>query len=156
MRVLSWLHVGPPPAAHSSTLARELNVSDPTVSDAIAALVRKGLVVRTPDPQDRRRHELSLTPAGRKTAVQLARWTAPAEIATSKLDRDEAERLLDSLLAVIARLHDAQMLPVTRACSTCLQLETIQADGRSYRCKVYDIPMTIPDLRVDCADHVTA
>ncbi|OBH60063.1 MarR family transcriptional regulator [Mycobacterium sp. E2479] len=152
--MLSWLYVGPPPAARSTALARELNVADPTVSDAIAALVRKGLVVRTPDPDDRRRHGLVLTPAGRKTATELARWTAPAEIATSKLDRSEAERLLDTLLVVMAKLHDAQMLPVVRACSTCVQLETSQTGARSYRCKFYDTPMSISDLRVDCADHV--
>ncbi|WP_082109681.1 MarR family winged helix-turn-helix transcriptional regulator [Mycobacterium sp. UM_Kg1] len=156
MRVLGWLHVGPPPAAHPTTLARELNVTDSTVSDAIAALIRKGLVVRTPASHDRRRHDLSLTPEGRRTAAQIARWTAPAEIATSRLERAEAEQLLDTLLAVLARLHDAQMIPVTRACSTCTQLETVHADRRSYRCKVYDTPMTIPELRVDCADHVPA
>lgn len=155
MRVLSWLYVGPPPVARSTTLARELNVADPTVSDAIAALIRKGLVVRTLDPGDRRRHDLALTRAGRKKATELARWTAPAEVATSRLDRAEAEQLLDTLLLVMAKLHDAQLLPVMRACSTCVQLETIQTDTRSYRCMFYDTPMTISDLRVDCADHVT-
>nr|CRL72866.1 dehydrogenase [Mycolicibacter nonchromogenicus] len=45
---------------------------------------------------------------------------------------------------------------VATALGVLLLNETIQADGRSYRCKVYDIPMTIPDLRVDCVDHVTA
>lgn len=156
MRVLGWLFVGPPPAARGTTLARELNVADPTVSDAIAALIRKGLVIRTPDPADRRRHDLVLTPAGRKTAAELSRWTAPAEIATSKLDRAEAEQLLDSLLLVMAKLHDAQMLPVVRACSTCVQLETTGTDTRNYRCAFYDTPMAVADLRVDCADHVRA
>lgn len=154
MRVLSWLYVGPPPAARSTTLARELNVADPTVSDAIAALIRKGLVLRTPDPDDRRRHDLVLTQAGRKTAAEVSRWTAPAEIATSKLDRVEAEQLLDTLLLVMAKLHEVQLLPVVRACSTCVQLETTQTDIRSYRCRFYDTPMSISDLRVDCADHI--
>jgi DNA-binding MarR family transcriptional regulator len=156
MRVLSWLYVGPPPAARSTTLARELNVADPTVSDAVAALIRKGLVVRTPDPHDRRRHDLLLTPAGRKTASELSRWTAPAEIATSKLNRVEAEQLLDTLLLVMSKLHDVQLLPVVRACSTCVQLETTGTDTRGYRCRFYDTPMAVSDLRVDCADHVTA
>lgn len=155
MRVLVWLFVGPPPLARSTSLARELNVSDPTVSDAIAALIRKGLVARTRDPLDRRRHDLTLTQAGRRTAATLSRWTAPAEIATSKLDRLEAEQLLDTLLLVIAKMHDAQLMPVVRACSTCTHLETTLADNRSFRCKVYDIPMAISDLRVDCADHVS-
>jgi DNA-binding MarR family transcriptional regulator len=155
MRVLVWLFIGPPPAARSTTLARELNVADPTVSDAIAALIRKGLVMRTRDPHDGRRHDLVLTQAGRKAAVGLSRWTAPAEIATSKLDRVEAEQLLDSLLVVIAKLYDAQLLPVVRACSTCAQLETTDAGTRSYRCRFYDTPMEVSDLRVDCAEHIT-
>jgi DNA-binding MarR family transcriptional regulator len=156
MRVLGWLYVGPPPAARSTALARELNVADPTVSDAIAALIRKGLVVRTPDPSDRRRHDLVLTVHGRKTAAELSRWTAPAEIATSKVDRAEAEQLLDTLLAVMAKLHDVQVLPIVRACSTCVQLETSGTSTRSYRCLFYGTPMTVSDLRVDCADHLTA
>ncbi|OBI15851.1 MarR family transcriptional regulator [Mycobacterium sp. E2497] len=155
MRVLIWLFVGPPPAARSTALARELNVADPTVSDAVAALVRKDLVVRSPDPDDRRRHHLVLTQVGRRAAAELSRWTAPAEIATSKLDRVEAEQLLDNLLLVIAKLHGAQLLPVVRACSTCAQLEITSVESRSYRCKFYDTPMHIDDLRVDCAEHVT-
>jgi DNA-binding MarR family transcriptional regulator len=156
MRVLVWLFVGPPPAARSTTLARELNVADPTVSDAIAALIRKGLVVRSRNPHDGRRHDLVLTQSGRKAAAEVSRWTAPAEIATSKLDRVEAEQLLDSLLLVIAKLHDAQLLPVVRACSTCAQLETTEAGTRTYRCRFYNTPMSVSDLRVDCVEHVTA
>lgn len=155
MRVLGWLFVGSPPAARSTILARELNVADPTVSDAIAALIRKGLVLRTPDPGDRRRRALVLTAEGRRTAAELSRWTAPAEIATSKLDRAEAEQLLDSLLVVMGKLHDAQMLPVVRACSTCGHLGTTGSEPRSYHCLRYDLPMTVSDLRVDCVDHAT-
>jgi DNA-binding MarR family transcriptional regulator len=155
MRVLTWLFVGPPPIARSTALARELNVADPTVSDAIAALIRKDLVVRRKDPDDGRRHDLVLTQAGRRAAAELSRWTAPAEIATSKLSRIEAEQLLDSLLQVMAKLNETQLLPVVRACTTCVQLETARADNRGYRCKFYDAPMSVSDLRVDCADHVT-
>ena len=150
MRVLGWLHVGPPPLARSGALARELNVADPTVSDAIAALLRKGLIQRRPDPSDGRRHDLVLTAEGRRVAGDLARWTAPAEIAISRLDDATAESLLTSLLEVLARLHDANLLPVIRACSTCVFLGR-EDDG--YRCLVDGAPMTTADLRVDCVDH---
>jgi DNA-binding MarR family transcriptional regulator len=135
-------------------LARELDVAEPTISDAIAALIRKGSVARTRDPRNGRRHDLVLTQASRKTGAELSRWTAPAEIATSKLDRIGAERLLNSLLVVIAKLHDAQLLPNARACSTCAQLETIEAETRSYHCVFYATPMSVAELRVDCAEHV--
>ncbi|TGD84017.1 MarR family transcriptional regulator [Mycolicibacterium sp. CH28] len=156
LRVLSWLHVGSPPAARSTALARELNVSDPTVSDAIGALTRKGLVERRRDPRDGRSHQLVLTAAGKHTAAAIHRWTAPAEIATSKLDRVEAERLLDSLIAVMGQLHLAGLMPVSRACSTCVQLGVGPGSPRGYHCLFYDTPMTVADLRVDCVDHVSS
>ncbi|MBX5488458.1 MAG: winged helix-turn-helix transcriptional regulator [Mycolicibacterium hassiacum] len=152
LRVLGWLHVGPPPPARSSALARELNVADPTVSDAIAALIRKGLVQRRTDPRDRRRQDLELTREGRAVAADLARWTAPAEIATSKLDAAAAEGLLQALLEVLARLQELDLLPALRACSTCAFLGPRDDDGR-YRCLVDGSLMTVADLRVDCVDH---
>ena len=65
MRVLARLYAGPPPQALTSELARELGVSDPTVSDALAALRRKGLVERSVDPADRGAEVLRLTASGR-------------------------------------------------------------------------------------------
>jgi len=44
LRVLDWVYFGSPPAARSTALARELNVTDPTVSEALNALTRKGLI----------------------------------------------------------------------------------------------------------------
>jgi DNA-binding MarR family transcriptional regulator len=156
MRVLAWLYVGPPPSARSAALALELNVSDATVSDAVSALLRKNLVTRRRDPLDGRSQQLVLTPAGRRTAAIASRWTAPAEVAASRLDRAEAETLLDSLVKLIAKLHDAELVPVSRACSTCVQLEILDPEHRRYWCKFYDTPLPVGELRVDCVDHVAA
>lgn len=156
LRVLSWLHVGPPPEARSTALARELNVADPTVSDAIGALIRKGLVERRRDPSDGRSHQLVLTAAGRALAPNIYRWSARAEIAVSKLERAEGERVLDSLLQILASLHQAELLPVARACTTCVLLEVVGQEPRAYRCSYYGIAMQTSDLRVDCADHLAA
>jgi DNA-binding MarR family transcriptional regulator len=154
LRVLAWLYTGPPPPARSTALARELNVADPTVSDAIAALVRKDLVVRRRDAGDRRSHQLVLTSAGRRTATRISRWTAPAEIAASHLDRAETEQLLDTLVQLIAKLHQAHLLPISRTCSTCAQLQTLETQPRSYRCSFYNTDMAVAELRVDCAEHL--
>lgn len=47
-----------------SDLAEVKNISRPAVSQAVDALVLKGLVTRTPDAQDRRHIRLALTEAG--------------------------------------------------------------------------------------------
>ena len=98
-------------------LARELDVSDPTVSDAVGTLRRKGLVGQVQEPGDRR-HRLSLTRAGQQVAQEVSRWTAPAEVATAGIDRAEDEQLL-ACCHVLERMHSAGLVGVTRACTTC-------------------------------------
>lgn len=156
MRVLVWLYLGPPPPARSTALARELNVSDPTVSDAVSALLRKNLLIRRRDPLDGRSQQLVLTPSGRRIAASASRWTAQAEVAASRLDRADAETLLDGLVKLIAKLDDAELIPVSRACSTCAQLEILDARQRKYWCTFYDTALPVDELRVDCVDHVAA
>ncbi|MGN7797538.1 MarR family winged helix-turn-helix transcriptional regulator [Leifsonia sp. 22587] len=48
-----------------SDLARMAQVEPQTMSRTVDRLVREGLVTRTPDPGDRRRHVLAITDAGR-------------------------------------------------------------------------------------------
>lgn len=156
LRVLVRLHLGPPPEALAGELAREFDVADPTVSDAIAALRRKGLVSRSADPADRRRHVLLLTESGRQVARAVARWTAPAEVASSRLERADAEALLSTLLDLLAGLHAAGLLSVARTCTTCAHFERVRVAGQraaAYRCAYYDYRMSPSDLRVDCAEH---
>lgn len=47
-----------------SELAEARNISRPAVSQAVEALVQKGLIARSPDPRDRRYIQLALTPSG--------------------------------------------------------------------------------------------
>lgn len=154
LRVLARLYVGPPPEPLSRELAREFDVSDPTISDALAALRRKGLIESAPDPADRRRQVLRLTAAGRAAGRSVSRWTAPAEIASSGIERESAEALLSGLLDLLGRLHGAGLLTVARSCSTCAHFSRDGATGRPVlRCGYFGETLRPSDLRVDCAAH---
>lgn len=157
LRVLVRLHAGPPPLARTGALARELDVADPTISDALAALRRKGLVERAQEPGDRRHYRLRLTGAGQKVALAVSRWTAPAEMATAGIERTEGEGLLAALLDVLDRMHRTGLISVTRACTTCAHFEPAPAGTRPavHRCAFFDYPLSPSDLRVDCIEHVT-
>jgi DNA-binding MarR family transcriptional regulator len=52
-------------------LAEQLGVDAPTVTRKIQQLEREGLVIRHPDPDDRRATRLSLSPSGRKTIERV-------------------------------------------------------------------------------------
>ncbi|MFH4238215.1 MarR family transcriptional regulator, partial [Acinetobacter baumannii] len=71
-RLLGTLARGAPPEPNVGLLARELDLAQPTVTDAVAGLERKGLVARAPDPTDRRRSRLCPTARGRRVADELA------------------------------------------------------------------------------------
>src|SRR3954447_21942551 len=65
-RVLALLAGGP---AASSWLADRLTVSPPSVTAVVDGLAVRGLVVRVPDPSDRRRLNLVLTEEGQRVLV---------------------------------------------------------------------------------------
>ncbi|MFS8096620.1 MarR family transcriptional regulator [Lentzea alba] len=56
-----------------SELNRHVLLSQPALSRMVDRLVDRGLVERCPDPGDRRGVRLSLTPAGRKTQLEIGR-----------------------------------------------------------------------------------
>lgn len=98
------------PGIFQAEIAARVRADAPSVSRALTALVERGVLRADPDPDDRRRTCVFLTPAGKRLARQLApvareiRETviagmSPAEIAmlTSSLQRIVAN--LDRLAA---------------------------------------------------------
>ena len=77
-----------------------------TISRGVAALVRKGLVVQTPDPEDARRIVLHLTDEGRATydAVMplFVRGEAQLAAVLTETERATLEALLDKLCRHVA------------------------------------------------------
>ena len=141
-----------------SDLAAEFGVSQPTLSDAVAALVRKGLLERQPDPEDGRAVRLHLTGAGRAVA-EAARVPPPAMLAAletlREADRDAMQR---GLVGLIRALQMAQVIPVQRICVTCRHFRPHAHDdaARPHHCAFVDAAFGDAALRIDCGDHETA
>ncbi|BCJ53518.1 hypothetical protein Asp14428_49930 [Actinoplanes sp. NBRC 14428] len=60
---------------HIKDLAAHSSLDPSTVSRAVAAVVRAGLVARTADPHDGRASVLGLTPDGRRVLGGVTAWT---------------------------------------------------------------------------------
>jgi DNA-binding MarR family transcriptional regulator len=84
--------------------AGRLAIDRTTMVDLIDALERKGLVERRPDPADRRRNLVHLTPEGRTVLDDGERIyrTAEGEFVAA-LDAGEAAQLKDLLRRVLGR-----------------------------------------------------
>jgi DNA-binding MarR family transcriptional regulator len=104
-----WLLVGAmeAPGGSQADLARRLRLDEPSVSRAVAALARKGLLKAQRDQADRRRVLLALTPAGRTMASTLAPIAAEVRGAVeSPLAPEERELVRQALVRVASHLKE--------------------------------------------------
>jgi DNA-binding MarR family transcriptional regulator len=106
------------PGVSQTAIAERIFADAPTVSRTIAPLVERGLARAAADPSDRRRMQLSLTPAGAKLARSLhpvAREIREAVVAGMTPDEVQAlNTALDRVLANLDRL-ERRRLAVERA-----------------------------------------
>lgn len=129
-------------------LAQELQVTRPTVSDSVALLVERGLLLRKPHPHDGRSHVLRLTPTGR-------RWlpaSGPFAGALATLPLPEREALLLALMRLLGSLLHSGDVRVQRMCWTCAHY---RGDRQvSHHCALMRKDLAIVELRTDCPEHV--
>jgi DNA-binding MarR family transcriptional regulator len=149
-------------------VARELAISPPTASEAVAALVAKGLVGKQRSAADGRALELQLTTAGRRRARQAAGWPSALAAGLEVLVPEERVALLGILLKMLRGLElDGQLAPA-RMCPTCRHFRpaappwSAAADSAAAVpepsplpvCALLGAALAARDLRLDCADHL--
>jgi DNA-binding MarR family transcriptional regulator len=154
LQLLTLVASAPASRRRVGALARELGVTQPTVSDAVAALVAKGLVRRLPDPADRRGPVLAPTAAGRRLAERARGLDATLAERLADLDAEAKATALAVLLECIAALVHEGVITVARCCTTCRHLRRDGAGG--LHCELLGEPLPAPALRVDCPDHEPA
>lgn len=107
--VLAMLRqVGMPHRLTPTQLYSALRVSSGTMTNRIDQLERAGLVVRIPDPQDRRGLLVELTPQGLETVDALvATHASVGQRLVSALSPDEQESLVGGLRTLLRAMEQA-------------------------------------------------
>ncbi|MEU9721037.1 MarR family transcriptional regulator [Streptomyces sp. NPDC047976] len=85
-------------------LGRRLAVDPKDMVGILNHLQEAGLVLRSPDPADRRKNAVTVTPEGEAT---LARCATLAEAANEQLLAPLTPAERDTLMALLARVHEA-------------------------------------------------
>jgi DNA-binding MarR family transcriptional regulator len=152
LHVMLRLATDPPARRRIGVLADELDVTHPTVSDAVAVLRRKGLVDRDPAS---RKAPLSLSARGRAVADRLVDWDERTRQQLAHLPIAEKDATLRLLLDLIAGLQRSGAITVARMCVTCrfFRRDAHPNSARPHHCALVDAPMAGTDLRIDCAEH---
>jgi len=158
VQLLLRIAAEPPERRRVTALAAELDVTAPTVSDAIATLRRKHLVEVGPAPGDRRGRQLRLSDAGRRLAGELAAWQDAIAAQLPDFGTADKAATLAMLLDLIAGLQRQGVITVARMCTTCRFFARDAHPGRPlpHHCGLLDAPMGQAELRVDCAEHEPA
>ena len=150
VQLIEHLHGHPP--RRVGALAAELDVTQPTVSDAIGALDDKGIVSRQDDPADRRAALVTLTDTGSTLATELAAELAPVLDDNRATHADDEATALRVLLEEIRRLQHNGVITVNRSCLTCQHFQPDTTTTHA-RCLLLEEDLQPRDLRVDCSDH---
>ncbi len=144
------------PAPRLSEVAEQLAVTRPTASDAVAALERKGLVERRPDPRDGRASGLVLTAEGEAAAREAGDPPAALLDAASDLSPAEAEALLRLVVKLIRGLQLRGAIAPARICITCRFFQPYAHPGDAsapHHCAYVDAPFGDRHLRLDCPEQ---
>lgn len=157
-QVLVVLRQAPAAGLRLSQIADRLGVSAATVSASVSALERKGLVHKERAADDARALAVSLTPAGRAEAGEMAEWPDLLLGAVGVLDEAEEAVFLKALLKVIRQLQERGRISPARMCVTCRYFRPDVHDDpeRPHHCAFVDAPFGDRNLRVDCGDHEPA
>jgi DNA-binding MarR family transcriptional regulator len=139
-------------------IAFNLGVSQPSATDSITALERKGYVMKQPVPGDRRAVTVCITDAGRQLFLAGDTVEGAADQAIGTLSGAEQEDLLISLIKMIRHMQEAGVIPVQRMCASCRYFRPfVHADSaRPHQCDFVNASFGQRDLRIECREHEIA
>ena len=154
-QILATLVAGAP--LTGTELSERLGVTLPTISDSVRVLVEKGMVAKTPDPRHPRASLIAPTARGQAVGARARSWPEYLAEAVETLTDTEQAVFYTGVTKMIQSLQERGLVPVNRMCVTCTSFRPHVHEGeKPHHCALTDNPMADVQLRLDCADHVTA
>ena len=135
-----------------SHLAKEFNVSKPTVSDAVRILDKKGLILKDFSSADSRSYLIILSDLGNDTLFQINDFSSPLKKEIDDFPPLELENLFATLSQLIYKLNRTGILNVQRTCYSCKFYEENQ---KGAYCNLLQKKLLKQDIRLDCPEYAT-
>lgn len=134
-------------------LAKEFNLTKPTISDAVKALLQKSLITKTADTVDTRSYFIELTANGKELAEKTSNFILPLKQPITQLSEKQKIALFDALLDLIYKLTQSGIISVQRMCFTCKHFEK-KNNAKGNYCNLLERDLPNTDLRIDCPEHL--
>lgn len=136
-----------------SYLAKEFNVTKPTISDAVRVLFQKGKIEKTYSETDKRAYTISLSPAGQAVVAQTEGFADPIQEIINKYDAGSQAQLFTFLSEIIQQLQQSQILTTQRHCYAC---RFYKKNANGAFCKLLEQQLRQEEIRLDCPEFSLA
>jgi DNA-binding MarR family transcriptional regulator len=132
-----------------SHLAREFNVTKPTVSDAVRILDKKGLITKDLSSADSRSYSIQLSTSGKKIVAETENFADPLKNQLNGIQQQDLESLFETLTKLIYQLNSNGILTVQRICYGCKFYK--QIENKDF-CNLMEKQLLNSEIRLDCAE----
>jgi len=132
-----------------SHLAKEFNVTKPTVSDAIRILDKKKLIVKDFSSSDSRSYLISLSNLGNDLVSQTNDFSNPLKKEIDRFSPSELESLFGTLSHLIYKLNRNGILSVQRTCYGC---KFYEKQNENNFCNLLQKKLLSTEIRLDCPE----
>lgn len=134
-----------------SHLAKEFNITKPTVSDAIRMLDKKKYIIKDYSISDGRSYTILLSDLGKKTVSETEKFANPIEKQLNTIGEADLESLFKSLSKLIYQLNKSGVLTIQRTCFGCKFYD--KSKNKDY-CKLMEKELLTSDIRLDCPEYI--
>jgi DNA-binding MarR family transcriptional regulator len=132
-----------------SYLAREFNLTKPTISDAIKVLEQKKIIKKSIDANDTRSYTIQLTAAGIRIVSETEDFANPLTEIVSKSKQVDKLVLWESIYSLISQLNKLQIISVQRTCFNC---KHYSMKNKNPFCSLLEQKLQVQDIRIDCEE----
>lgn len=136
-----------------SYLAKEFNITKPTVSDAVKALEKKGMIQKDYSSSDSRSYSIFLSESGKETVAKTETFVSPIKKQLDSIEQNQLENIFTTLSSLIYQLNRQGILSVQRTCFACKFYTKHQ--GQDY-CNLLQKDLLSQDIRLDCPEFESA
>ena len=136
-----------------SYLAEEFNMTKATISDSIKVLEQKKFIRKEYETNDTRSYIIYLTTKGLEIAKRTASFTNQIQVPIARLNLEDKENLLISLMGIIQHLNKTGVITIQRMCKTCVHFSPGSGKTQHF-CNLLNQNLLDADLRVDCPEHL--
>lgn len=137
-------------------LAHILGVKPPTITGAVNTLVKKNLVVKVRNGDDKRKKLLLLTSSGEIFSNTCLDFTDALMAAIEGLSEEEEVNLVGLISRLIEEFQRRGLVQKARICLTCQFFEPRAHPGslKPHHCHFINAPISDGDLQTDCPDYI--